>query len=67
MDGYIYITAGGTSINIDGTNGLMKLNQANDNLSTVLNTTGFRNVYVSSTAGNPNPSSPQNGDIKLEW
>ena len=32
-----------------------------------LNYSGVRNIYVSSTAGEPTPSSPQNGDIKLEW
>lgn len=26
-----------------------------------------RNIYVSSTAGEPSPSSPSTGDIKLEW
>jgi hypothetical protein len=32
-----------------------------------LNNSALRNVYVSSTAGEPTPSSPANGDIKLEW
>ncbi len=32
-----------------------------------LDNTALRNVYVSSTSGEPNPSSPSIGDIKLEW
>ena len=32
-----------------------------------LNISSVRNIYVSSSAGEPTPSSPQNGDIKLEW
>ena len=32
-----------------------------------LDNTALRNVYVSSTAGEPSPSSPSPGDIKLEW
>ena len=41
--------------------------QSTNPSTTGLNATAIRNVYVSSTAGNPSPSSPQNGDIKLEW
>jgi len=66
-DGYIKFEAGNTYVALDSVAGLMQLVQTSDNLSSVLNRTGFRNVYVSSTAGNPSPSSPQNGDIKLEW
>lgn len=35
--------------------------------SNSLDNTALRNVYVSSTAGEPSPSSPSTGDIKLEW
>jgi len=66
-DGYIKFEAGNTYVALDSVAGLMQLFQTSDNLSSVLNKTGFRNVYVSSTAGNPSPASPQNGDIKLEW
>ena len=66
-DGYIKFEAGNTYVALDSVAGLMQLFQTSDNLSSVLNKTGFRNVYVSSTAGNPSPSNPQNGDIKLEW
>jgi hypothetical protein len=37
------------------------------NFNSSLNNKQLRNIYVSSTAGEPSPSSPQTGDIKLEW
>lgn len=32
-----------------------------------LNSSGLRNIYASSTAGDPSIASPVEGDIKLEW
>jgi hypothetical protein len=37
------------------------------NSNTTINNKQLRNIYVSSTAGEPSPSSPATGDIKLEW
>ena len=61
-DGHISLIAGDINFSVDNVNGVIKASG-----NTALDTTGFRNIYVSSTAGNPTPSSPQNGDIKLEW
>ena len=61
-DGHINLIAGNINFSVDNVNGVIKASG-----NTALDTTGFRNIYVSSTAGNPTPSSPQNGDIKLEW
>lgn len=38
-----------------------------ENVNTTINNKQLRNIYVSSTAGEPSPSSPATGDIKLEW
>ena len=61
-DGHINLIAGNINFSVDNVNGVIKASG-----NTALDTTGFRNIYVSSTAGEPTPSSPQNGDIKLEW
>jgi hypothetical protein len=37
------------------------------NSNTTIDNKQLRNIYVSSTAGEPSPSSPATGDIKLEW
>ena len=65
-DGYIRFDAGGSYVVLDSDSGIMKLIHSGT-VGLTLDKTGFRNVYVSSTAGNPSPTSPQNGDIKLEW